>query len=435
MNMGILLLLVALIFEITFAIYCISTKQNHKKIKNWMRIVVFIVFVLLTVSSLIDWSLFWIMFAILLFLLAINGAVSLILNKTNIKPYKTSTIVWKSIMMILTFALALSPAIIFPQHPLPKVTGGYEVATITDTYVDKNRIEEFTDSGENRFVNVEFWYPKNADGTYPLLVFSHGAYGIKTSNSSTYTELASHGYIVVSIDHPYHSFYTRSEDGTVVMVNSDFSQEVTNKNKGVYSNEEKYNLIQKWMKLRTDDMNFVIDTILKKSKNDNDPLYRQIDTEKIGVFGHSMGGAASVWLGRERNDISAVVNIDATFFSELVYKKEIDDFVASSKDFTTPLLNIYSDDVWRQLESNSIYIANNLKNEHFKEAHTVHIQGAKHLSLTDLPFFSPILANIIQGGKADIDQSYCIETENELILKFFDFELKGIGHFTPKETY
>jgi len=434
--MGILLLLMALIFEIAFAIYCIVTKQNHKKIKNWIRIAVFIVFAILTVSSVIVWSFRWAMLAILLFLLAINGTVSLILNKTTTKPYKTSSIVWKSIMMILTFVFVLSPIIIFPQHPSPKVTGEYEVATATDTYLDKNRIEEFTDTGDNRFVNVEFWYPKNADGTYPLLVFSHGAYGIKTSNRSTYTELASHGYVVVSIDHPYHSFYTRSEDGTVAMINSDFTHEFENNmNKGVYSNEERYNIIQKWMKLRTDDMNFVIDTILKKSKNDNNSLYQHIDTEKIGVFGHSMGGAASVWLGRERNDISAVVNIDAPFFSELVYKKEMDDFVASSKDFTTPLLNIYSDDVWGQLDNNSIYIANKPTNEHFKDAYTTHFKGAKHLSLTDLPLFSPILANILQGGKADIDQFYCIETENELILKFFDFELKGIGHFAPEEKY
>jgi len=38
-------------------------------------------------------------------------------------------------------------------------------------------------------------------------------------------------------------------------------------------------------------------------------------------------------------------------------------------------------------------------------------------------------------GKADIDPYYAIETENELILKYFDYELKGIGEFTPKETY
>lgn len=433
--MGTLLLLIVLIFEIAFAIYCIVTKQNHKKIKHWIRIAVFSAFVMLTLSSMIVWSFRWVMLGILLFILAVKGTVSLIRNKKNTKKYKTSKIVWKSIMMIFATVFALVPAIVFPQHKSPKVTGEYKVATATYTYTDKNRMEEFTDKEQHRFVNVEFWYPKNGNGTYPLLVFSHGAYGIKDSNSSTYTELASHGYVVVSIDHPYHSFFTRSEDGTVAMINSDFSHEVENMNKGVYSNEELYNIIQKWMKLRTDDMNFVIDTILKKAKNDNNSLYQNINTEKIGVFGHSMGGAASVWLSRERDDVSAVVNIDAPFFSELVYNKADDNFVASSKTYTTPLFNIYSDDVWRQLDSTPIYVANKLNNKQFEGAYTTHFKGAKHLNLTDLQLFSPILANTLQGGKADIDKYYCIETENELILKFFDYELKGIGHLNPKKTY
>ncbi|WP_042348117.1 alpha/beta hydrolase family protein [Bacillus massiliigorillae] len=433
--MDTLLLFITLIFEISFAIYCMVTKQNHKKIKNWIRIAIFIAFVMFTLSSVIVWSLRWVMLAILLFILAVKGTVSLIRNKTNTDKYKTFKIVWKSIIMILAFVVVLAPAIVFPQHKSPKVTGEYDVATATYTYVDKKRMEEFADTGQNRFVNVEFWYPKNADGRYPLLVFSHGAYGIKASNTSTYMELASHGYVVVSIDHPYHSFYTRSEDGTVVLLNTDYKREIDNMNKGAYTKEKLFELNQKWMKLRTDDMNFVINTILEKAKSDNKPTYQCINTEKIGVFGHSMGGAASVWLGRERNDIRAVVNIDAPFFSELIYKKEIDDYVASSEAYTTPLLNIYSDDVWRQLESNSTYVANKPNNEQLKEAYTVHFKGAKHLSLTDLPLFSPILANILQGGKADIDPYYCIETENELILKFFDYELKGIGHFTPKGTY
>jgi dienelactone hydrolase len=431
-----LLLLIALMFEISFATYFIVTKQNHTKIKNGIRISIFIAFAILTLSSVIVWSFRWVMLAILLFLLAVKGTVSLIRNKTNIQKYKNSKILWKSIFMILAWVIAFAPAIVFPQHLSPKVTGKYGVGTATYTYVDKNRVEEFSDKGENRFVNVEFWYPKNTDGKFPLLVFSHGASGIKASNASTYTELASHGYVVVSIDHPYHSFYTKSEDGTVAMINSDYNREITNLNtKGVYTNEELNGLIQKWMKLRTDDMNFVIDTILKKAESDNNPIYQQINTEKIGVFGHSMGGAASVWLGRERDDIDAVVNIDAPFFSELVYKKEMDNFAASTKAYTTPIFNIYSDDVWGQLDITPIYVANKLNNESFKDAYTTHFKGAKHLSLTDLSLFSPILANVLQGGKAGIDPYYCIETENELILNFFDYELKGIGHFTPKETY
>jgi dienelactone hydrolase len=434
--MGILILLIALIFEIAFTIYCIVTKEIHNKVKNWIRIAIFIAFVFLTLSPVIEWSFRWGMLAILLFILTLKGTVSLIRNKTNNPNYKTSTMVWKSIIMIFALVFALAPAIVFPQHKSPKVTGDYKVATATYTYVDKNRIEEFTDKGDNRFVNVEFWYPKNADGKYPLLVFSHGASGIKTSNTSTYTELASHGYVVVSIDHPYHSFFTASEDGTKAFINSDYNLEVSNANKdGIYTKEELFGLIQKWMKLRTDDMNFVIDTILTKAQNDKGLVYSLIDPEKIGVFGHSMGDAASVWLGKERKDIRAVVNIDAPFFSELIYKKEIDDYVASDEAFTTPLLNIYSDDVWDQLETNSTYVANKTNNEQFKNAFTVHIKGAKHLSLTDLPLFSPILANILQGGKAGIDNYYSIETTNELIVKFFDYQLKGIGHFTPEETY
>ncbi|MFD2446994.1 dienelactone hydrolase family protein [Bacillus sp. CGMCC 1.16607] len=434
--MGTLLLLIALAFEIAFSIYCIRTKQNHKKLNNWIRITIFIAFVILTLSSVIVWSLRWVMLTILLFILAVTGTVSLIRNKTNTKNYKASKIVWKSILMVFAFIFALAPAIVFPQHKSPKVTGEYEVATANYTYTDKNRIEEFTDKGDNRFVNVEFWYPKKADGKYPLLVFSHGATGIKTSNTSTYTELASHGYVVVSIDHPYHSFYTASEDGTKATINADYNSEISNLNKdGFYTREEEYSLIQKWMKLRTDDMNFVINTIVEKAQSENGPVYQLIDTEKIGVFGHSMGGAASVWIGKERDDVDAVVNIDAPFFSELVYDKEMKDFVANDEDFKIPLFNIYSDDVWGQLESNSTYVANKLNNEHFKDAYTTHFKGTKHLSLTDLPLFSPILANIMQGGKADIDQYYCIEKANELILEFFDYELKGIGDFALEETY
>ncbi|WP_186438393.1 hypothetical protein [Cohnella terricola] len=114
---------------------------------------------------------------------------------------------------------------------------------------------------------------------------------------------------------------------------------------------------------------------------------------------------------------------------------EQNDFAASGKFYEIPILNLYSDDVWKQLGRNSTYAANDEVDQSFKEAYTVHFQGAKHLSLTDLPLFSPLLANMLQGGKATIDPYYCIETENELILKFFDYTLKGIGRFTSEDTY
>ncbi|GKU76612.1 alpha/beta hydrolase [Paenibacillus sp. L3-i20] len=435
--MGLLVLFVTLIIEFMLAIYCVTTKQIHSKLRSWIRIALFTTFVLLTLSSVIVWDFRWVMLAILLFILAVIGTVSLIRNKANTKEYKSSRMIGKAMLMTFALLFVCIPALVFPQYKLPKVTGEYNVATATYTYTDENHIEQFTDTGENRFVNVQFWYPENADGTYPLLIFSHGAYGIKDSNTSTYTELASNGYVVVSIDHPYHSFYTVSDDGTTTLVNKEYMREISNLNtEGIYTPEEVYGLIQKWMKLRTDDINFVIDTILHKSENDNNPIYQLIDTSKIGVFGHSMGGAASVWVGKERDDISAVVNIDAPLFSELIYNTEIDNFAASSEVYTTPLLNIYSDDVWVQLETIPVYAANKTIESKSTEAYTVHFKGAKHLSLTDLPLFAPVFANILQGGrKAHIDKYYCIETQNELILKFFNYKLKGTGSFEFEETY
>lgn len=406
------------------------------KLKSWIRITLFIVFVILTLSPVIDWSFSWVLLAALLFIFALKGSIDLIRKKAKPRTLKRSFRVLKISITAVALLIALIPPILFPQYRAPEVTGEYEVRTAVYTYTDPNRIEEFTDTGENRFVNVEFWYPGNAEGNYPLVVFSHGAYGVRESNTSTFTELASHGYVVVSIDHPYHSFYTQSVDGKITMVNTDYLREVNDSNKdGIYTMEELYGFTQKWMKLRTGDMNFVIDTILEKAVSDQDPVYQRIDTEQIGVFGHSMGGAASVALGRGRSDVDAVVNLDAPFFSELVYDPEIKDLVAKNEPYHVPLLNIYTDDVWKQLGKNSAYAANKTDNPNFKDAYTVHFQGAKHLSLTDLPLFSPILANKLQRGQADIDKYYCIETMNALVLQFFDHTLKGAGRFEPKAVY
>jgi dienelactone hydrolase len=434
--MEILILVVTLVFELAIAVYSIATKQSRSKIKSWTRIVIFIGFMMLIFGKVVVLDFTWGLFTGLLFILAFKEMVTLLRKQTHSSRYKAFSTIWKFLLLALIEVVTLVPVLLFPQHRMPQVTGPYAVATATYSYVDKNRIEEFTDQDDNRFVNVEFWYPEQADGTYPLLVFSHGAFGIKTSNTSTFKELASHGYVVVSIDHPYHSFYTVSEDGKVVTANPEYMQEVSNSNKeGVYSLGEYFELTQKWMKLRTDDMDFVINTILEQAVQKKDSVYERIDTRKIGVFGHSMGGAASVALSRERDDIDAVVNIDAPFFSELVYDKVTNELTAKREAYTIPLLNVYSDDVWIQLDSISTYIANRISNENFIGAYNVHFKGAKHLSLTDLPLFSPILAYLLQDGKADIDKYYAIETQNELILRFFDYALKNQGQFAPKATY
>ena len=41
---------------------------------------------------------------------------------------------------------------------------------------------------------------------FPVLIFSHGIGGLKTQNTTQMEEMASHGYVVFSCDHPYVHF-------------------------------------------------------------------------------------------------------------------------------------------------------------------------------------------------------------------------------------
>lgn len=298
---------------------------------------------------------------------------------------------------------------LFPQYQEPEVSGSYEVATVSYTYTDVNRLDPYSDNGQHRLVNVEFWYPTNADASCPLILFSHGSYGIRSSNVSTYRNLASNGYIVCSLDHPHHSFFTQALDGTITLVNPEFIQLTTDVNNGVYDDKTQIKLMRDVTMIRVEDLSFVLDTLLSYSEDDNsDDLYHRIDFTKIGVFGHSLGGAATMELGRIRDDIGAVINLDGDMLCE--YKDYEDNhLIIEETPYPCPLLNIWSDTMIDLMEK-------------------------------DLALFSPIMSKIIlstvsvdtptTGSAKDT-----IEDMNELILEFFDCYLRQGAQFQAPSEY
>lgn len=442
--MGLIILIIAVFIEVTFGVYCIATKSNQKRIRSLVRISAFVTFVIFTMVSVIQWSFRWILLASVLFIWTINGGVSLLRKKIDKKEYKAVPIVFKAIAMWLIIVISVTPVLIFPQHKLPEMTGKYKVNTVLYTYTDNNRIETFKDTGENRKVTFEFWYPSDGDGRYPLVVFSHGAFGISASNTSTYSELASNGYIVCSISHPYHSMYTIDTDGNFIMGDKSFRQEVIDVNNDVYNNETVYELEQKWLKVRTEDMNFVLDTIIKNAKAGSfDEVYQLVNTDKIGLIGHSLGGAAGVQLGRERDDIDGVINLDGDLLGECVGVVD-GKYVVNKEIYSVPILGIYTDDMMKlyaSITDSDFIIPKDLISATAPKAYEVYISGTNHMSLTDLPLFSPFLANMIMGsikkidGGQEADKYYVIERMNSIVLEFFDCYLKDEGSFQYAGTY
>lgn len=442
--MGEIILNIALVIEVAFAAYCISTKSNQQKIRSFVRIGAFTAFVIFTLVSVIQWSFRWYGLAALLLVWAALGAWTLLGKKAEKNDYKTKPVVRRAIRALFLVCLAILPALIFPQYQLPKVTGKHEVATVNYTYIDENRIETFTHTGENRQVNVEFWYPKGGVGKYPLVVFSHGTGGVKTSNTSTFMELASNGYVVCSIDHPYHSMFTIGSDGHLITVDPSYLQEYMNLNNGKYNEAEKFRLEQKWMQLRISDIHFVLESILAQTKvAGSDAVYQIIDPEKIGLMGHSLGGEASAQVARERNDIGAVINLDADLHGE--YLDYVDGKeVMSDKVYPVPILTIFSDTLARLIaavpDANTVVAVKHVTAT-APNAFEVHLTGTDHMSLTDMPLSSPFLVSMINaavpkaGGGHAADALSTIEKMNKIVLEFFNVYLKGEGSYTSAGTY
>jgi len=427
---GIIILLIDIVFEIIFAVFCIITKSNQQKARNIIRIIAFSGFVLLAILSVIDWGARYYTLAILLFLLAVIGAVSLLNKKQGKKAYKAMNIIMKTVGIILLIFVATLPSIVFPQYVPIKPTGKYQVGTETYTYTDSGRIETYTNTGEYRKLNVELWYPKNTDNTYPLIVFSHGSYGIKTSNETLYNELASHGYIVCSIDHTFQCLYTTDENGNTTFMDKSYMSEV--KNEDAHQNKQQsYEYYQKWMKVRTNDINFVIDYILGQvNENTADKVYKLVDTKKIGVMGHSLGGSAALGMGRMRKDISAVIALEAPFQYD-IKGVENNEFVFTNEKYPVPVLNVYSDASWNHLGDWPQYAENYaLLSNINPTAFNVHIRGVGHLTLTDLALTSPFLTRILNGQKSTTSTEDCLKMINKVCLEFFDCYLKGEGRFS-----
>jgi dienelactone hydrolase len=323
------------------------------------------------------------------------------------------------VLLVLLMALLLA-LVLSPYQPLA-ATGPYRVATTRSTYTDSSRIEQYSSSGAKRRVNVSFWYPQNAGvgETFPLVVFSHGGLGTEDSNESLYLELASHGYVVASIGHPYHALWTKDEGGRTTFVNLDYFQELQQEDPQ-RDRLASYRLYQQWMATRMGDIGFVIDTILDEAANDSPGAASLVDGTRIGVMGHSLGGSAALGIARQRDDIDAVIALESPFLYDIV-GVENGEFVWSDESYPVPVLNVYSDSSWSHLAQwpqyarNAAWLADGPET-----AVNLHLPGGGHFALTDLSLASPLLTRVLEGGQAVHDRRAYLQEVNRACLEFFE---------------
>ncbi len=432
------ILILLIMGEIIFLFWALKTGNVKRREKYiWKAVCTTILALLLIAGVLEGLSRYG---AILLVLLFQTCMGLLTERRRKGKPYGKVTMTALFLVNIAVYLLALLPAFLFPQYNPLAVTGKHAVEIAEYTYADENRIETFSDIGENRSVTVKVWYPAE-EGAYPLVVFSHGAFGVIDSNNSTYTELASHGYVVVSIGHPYHAMFVKDVSGKTTYASKEFIEQIYAMNsdetpEGEDDSDKEmttYLNSREWMKVRTEDMNFVLDTILEKADTVNEVPFSMIDRNKIGLFGHSLGGAASVQVGRERKDIDAVIDLEGTMLGEYAGFKDGTE-IFNEEPYPIPLLDVNSKVIHDlALEVPGDGYVNFYTGERALDYREVIFDDAGHLNFTDLPIVSPPLARLL--GVGDVDARKCMENVNYVVLAFFDYYLKGEGTLTIEKEY
>jgi hypothetical protein len=326
-------------------------------------------------------------------------------------------LVW-TVVIIAIVALTLAVAL-FPNLRSVRTTGKYSVDSLVVELEDTSRLENFRNDGSFRKISIEAYYPASGDigkGDCALVVFSHGGISLGTSNESLYKGLASHGYVVVSIAHTYHALSTRI-NGKRILINSGYMNELNSEDfkKDI---ENSYDCYQKWMKLRTDDINFIIDTLIDRAATEDTSFYRLIDATRIGLSGHSLGGAAVLGVARQRNDIKAVIALESPFMCDII-GVDGDAFVWNTEPYQCAIMNIYSDTGYPLIESDNTYIQNKSYLYNSENVEYYYIEGSNHFTLTDLVRTSPALCALLGGGYSKSGYE-TLQFINEVSVAFFD---------------
>ena len=229
---------------------------------------------------------------------------------------------------------------------IPALTGKSKVGTRSFELVDRSRPAGFDQSGKRRLM-VQFTYPRKRSNCrtapymaagpkaalmsdlmieekvtgntrtcvggavikrkLPVVVFSH-AY---TANRSVYTslvaDLASRGFMVASLDHTYDAFSVQFPGGKVVpgLYGSPLASEPITEPE-----------LDRLIRIRTRDVRFVTTWILRQNRARKSWLKQRIDPKRLGIFGHSLGGATATRVGLVDKRFRASADVDGSLFGE-----------------------------------------------------------------------------------------------------------------------
>jgi predicted dienelactone hydrolase len=227
-------------------------------------------------------------------------------------------------------------------------------------------------------------------GGWPVVLFSPG-FGVERELYAGLVEdLASHGYVVVAIDHPHDGSIVEFPDGHVVVPSSQMD-------------------ITAALSVRVADARFVLTELARLGRAGF--FAGSLDLGHVGMFGHSLGGAAAASAMLVDRRIDAGADLDGVLFGG-----------ARTGGLSRPFM-LMSAEPGFAADPNRAGFWSRLRGPHY----AVDIKGARHFAFSDLVFFAPALIRAnppagagIRAQVGNVDGPTTLAAERAYLLAFFD---------------
>jgi dienelactone hydrolase len=344
------------------------------------------------------------------------------------------------LMAAVTLLTSALLSIVLPVFSLPRPSGRHPIGTVTRVWT---RTISPQDSSEpaRRKLTVQFWYPAQAASgrrspyrakrgqglkshlglvrthsfvkapmisgveKCAVVLFSPGWKGHLTQNSIQFEMLASHGFTVVSVEHP-----------PAERLPADFDPSL----------QENLDEYPREARLRAEDMSYVLDRLEEINAADpEDRFTDRFDMSQVGMFGYSFGGAVAVetcWLDER---VKAGINMDGMLFGEAADAGISKPFFFMSCDGPLPSEEeLQCGDARKRLHMQMLDLDIRRIRRSLARygGYYLTVRGSAHSNYSDRPLYSP-LKRLTDAGP--VNPKTAFEIINHYVLAFFDQYLRG----------